>query len=303
MNFSQFDNLKNYFQTNKISIYNHLINYTFDTKGCRVYALNRINENVKNTRKASGGAHFRVTRFLPNKEVGAYEMYIYWTKSYQKLGEDFALEIRCDVLSTLDPHTKVVFDFDNHYSKPMTKQEIKRKGYISKGVYLIPVNKVTFYSKQETQMKGDFNYDTFKPEFIPYYAFKHDNHKTAFTVKFIINGAAINKSYESRKEFYEDMAKKGMKACTLEKFLREHSNFTFENMTCIFDESWEVKAYKIRKVVKVIEKVEDIVEDKVVATETKEFETDLLSFEDYKNIYNLKPVEKEEQIFEYHELD
>lgn len=301
MNFKQFESLKKHFQTNKVSIYNHLINHTFDSKGIRVYALNRHNENVKNTRKESKGAHFRVTRWLPNKEAGAFEMYIYWTKSYQKLGEGFAVEIRADILSQLHYNTKIVFEFDNHYSKPMTKQEIKRKGYISEGFYLIPVEKVDFYTKQTIMMNGDYNYEDFRPEFIPFYSFKHDNHKTGMAVS--MDG--VSKTFESRKAFYEELAKLGAKANTLEGFIREHRNFTLAGHVFIIDPKWEVVEYKLRKRVKVIETVEEVVDDKVVSTttDTHEEESDLLSFTELKDIYNKKPQPKKVDYFVYQDLD
>lgn len=242
--FEQFNQLKQHFIETKVSIYNHLIDNTFDTQGIRVYALNRKNLEEKNTRKYSGGAHFRVTRWLASKDQGSFETYIYWTRAQSNFKGDKFSTIRSQVLNNLHYDTKIVFESENGYSKPVTKQFIQKFNLIKLNgemQYVIPQSKLDWYTPDMTA-RSEFNYECFKPDFISYYTFKHDNHTRSLDV--LINGTKVH--FNTLKEFYDSLVSHGAKANTIEKYIREHKNFTFMNKTFIIDESWEVVDYKIR---------------------------------------------------------
>lgn len=263
--FEQFNQLKQHFIETKVSIYNHLIDNSFDTQGIRVYALNRKNVEEKNTRKQSGGAHFRVTRWLASKDQGAFETYIYWTRAQSNFKGDKFSTIRSQVLNSLHFDTKVVFESENGYSKPVTKQFIQKFNLIKLNgemQYVIPQSRLDWYTP-DAVVRPEFNYECFKPEFISYYTFKHNNHNKSIDI--LINGVKVH--FNTLKEFYAALTEKGAKANTIEKYIREHKNFIFMGKVFIIDPSWEIIEYKIRTRTITEEVVDDVVISQSVVIE------------------------------------
>lgn len=253
-----FEQFKQHLVENKNSIYYHLINYTFEKKGCAVYTLNRNNpSNPKNTRSAGQGAHFRVTCWRNQEEAGkAYEYYVYWTKAQSTSDNKMYSDIRGDVINNLPKTCKIVFERTGYYSIPVNKEFVKKCGIIRKGKYCIDQELLDWIP-----INNNFTApECFKPEYIPYYTWNHANHCSEILVNVYENGA-LSKPHKfgSVKDFYDfwGLESKGAKYDTVTNFVKKHQNFILEGSVYIFDESWETVEYKIRK--RKIEIVEEVV--------------------------------------------
>ena len=271
MNFKtkQFENLKNHFQETRIPLYNHLINHTFDKRGCAVYTLNSNNpKRPENTRKAQNGAMFRVTCWRGKKEVGPTERNIYVTRASStdfNTGVTYYC-IRKDIANHLDDKTFVVFECENFYSEPFNIRDIRNphnrygKHILNPQAYMIPGDKLSWIPKN---LDGKGVPDAFQPKYLSYYPFKYDNNKKEFTV----NG----KKYESIKAFCNKIVEtyEGAKYNTVRAFIDRKQNFTIGNKTFIINPEWETVEYRIRKTTKVIVVTEEIVDDVKVSSDSK----------------------------------
>ena len=288
-----FDQFRQFLVENKNSIYYHLINFTFNKKGCKVYALNRNNpHNPKNTRSAGNGAHFRVTCWRDKEEKGApYECYVYFTKAHLLINDIWYSDIRGDVINNLPKTCKIVFAKPRYYSLPVDKEFVKKYGIMDNNVYRIPQSKLHWIEINNSVPAPD----TFKPEYIPFYTWNHANHCNEVSVNVYKNGKLEKYGpFKSVKELYTyfKFQTKGVGLQTLRIFIRNHQNFILDGVVFIFDESWETVEYKIRKrKIEIVEEVvtKDEIEEVVSSIEKTWEESEGKVTESVTTIYTKEP--------------
>ena len=142
-----FNNLKQHLTKDKVAVFNHLIDNTFDIPALRVYSLNRNNKEIKNTRKAGQGAHFRVTCWRQPGSSEAHEAYIYWTRSYSIYKDHNCSTISVTAVNKLPFNCKVVFENGCRFSKPLSLDFIKKYKMVEiRGSlqYAIPMKDITW---------------------------------------------------------------------------------------------------------------------------------------------------------------
>lgn len=272
---THFENLKQHFVENKVAVFNHLIDNTFDIPAIRVYSLNRNNLAVKNTRKAGKGAHFRVTCWRQSKDLGAYESYIYWTRASSTFkGQRFST-IPTDKVNNLGTDCKIVFENGYRFSKPVTLSFVKKYDMIKLNgnmQYVIPMKDLVWLDPDFKEREA-FDYSKFQPEYIANYAIHHDNHCKELNVKMIKNGEEVVSHFDSVKQFFETVLEShGAKLCTVKDMIRKERNFTFDGVTFVFNEVWEMVEYKIRKRVIIESIVETLDETEVDTVEVQVYE-------------------------------
>lgn len=283
-----FQDFKSHFTETKVSVLNHLKNQV--TENAEVFVLTRKHEKL--SRKRFGGAHFLVTRKVQKgKFVKDQLMFpIYWTRAsaYRNSNDkELSYCIRVDVLQSLSNRpTKVVFERESDYSKPVTLDYIKKFAELSHNEYFLPESKIEWVAKDVTRY-DTIDYDSFKPEYLPYYTFNHANHCTKLHV--IVKDITTEYTkirfegdFDSITEMFTmlHLDKANAKLSTVMRFVRSQKNFVLNGRTFVFDPTWDMAIYdtrktKAEKVVDEVVKTVDAIEEEITefSKETNRYET------------------------------
>lgn len=267
-----FNDFKQHFVDEKVELFNYLKTQIYpDSNQTYVHVLNRNNSIEKNTRKAGNGAHFRVSRWMSEGTKGECTTYVYITraKSFDKKTEEYCFDINIHAFHHLDYNCKIVFETEECFTKPVTKQWLDRnkvtsyrnRQHLSK--ISVPQSKLEFVKKNTSHLFNDKDYDDFKPEYLCNYTFNHANHCTGLHVDVYKGNAIIaNLSFNSIDAFFETQLKsRGAKLSTVRTILRQKKNILLDGLLFVFDETWEAKEYKIRGRIVDESKVEEIVDE------------------------------------------
>lgn len=267
-----FTDFKQHFVDERVELLNYLKTQIYpDSNQTYAYVLNRNSPIEKNTRKAGNGAHFRVSRWLPTGVQDEYETYVYITRatSFDKKLNEYCFDINLHAFNHLDYNCKIVFETDECFTKPVTKQWLNRnkvssyrnRQHLTK--ISVAQSKLEFVKKDSSRLFSDEDYDKFKPEYLCNYTFNHANHCTSLHVD-VYKGKAIiaDLNFNSIEDFFETQLKsRGAKLSTIRTILRQKKNILLDGLLFVFDETWEAKEYKIRGRKVDDSKVEEIVSD------------------------------------------
>lgn len=267
-----FSDFKQHFVDEKVELFNYLKTQIYpDSNQTYVHVLNRNNSIEKNTRKAGNGAHFRVSRWMSEGIRGECETYVYITRatSFDKETDEYCFDISIHAFHHLDYNCKIVFETDECFTKPVTKQWLERNKVTSyrnrQRLTRVSVaqSKLEFVKKESSHLFSDEDYDKFKPEYLCNYTFNHANHCTDLRVDVYKGNTVIaNLGFKSIDAFFETQLKsRGAKLSTVRTIIRQKKNILLDGLLFVFDETWEAKEYKIRGRIVDDHNAEEVVSD------------------------------------------
>ena len=261
-----FETFKDHLQDERVELYNYFRNHIWDNDYTKLFIYTLPGKNDKRpelTRKARHGAHFVLTRFCDFGENGVHVHYeskcsIYVTKHTEYFKDVKCFVIRQDVLDTLTKDDTypayVLFETDDSFAAVVKAKDLLTAptAYQTRnqqGVYkhYFPVSDFPLFAKDSTEPAEDISF--FQPTFLGHFTFHFTVHGYASNVKVYRSGVLLHQQhFDTITDFFNafNLSEKGAKLKSIQQMFAKSQNFTFKDLTFVFDESWETVTYKTR---------------------------------------------------------